>query len=232
MKRFLCVLLFMIILVFSNVSFSQCTVVQKPDSTFITTCINSYAGKYVSSHVKQYQGSPYLGGLPWHSGSIVFPNGHLQNIKIAFNVYSNMLSGLLNDTTELNLYNVNVFYFENKKFIKELKKTRYQEIYFEVLFSGEIELLKRYRQELKLTKQDNSFLGNNAFDLDGTFVEKSEYYIRCSSGEIKQIVLNYRSLVKEIPDLKDYLNAFSGKKILAEEDLVSIFLDYDKKNLP
>lgn len=212
-----------IFLLLPAVSEAQCNVSQTETGEVITTCTNQYNGKYTSTHIRQYGGSPYLGVQQWHDGSLLLANGHIQPVTVSIDIYNNILKCLMPDSTNIVVEAIREFYVEDKRFIivQREKLPISQPLYYQVLYDGSIRLLKKYSQQLKLNKSNSSFNQKSPFDLDGYFETTVDYYYQDYISSVPKQFIPKRKIVYALFS-QTYSGVDKNEKV-SEAELINLF---------
>ena len=213
----------------SNGQRTQCVIMQDQKGRLVTTYIGKNA---IPTYTTTYLGSPYLGDLVWHQGTLIYRNQTKLAAQIAYDIVLDQIYWRLNDSTEAIQALPDEFTLEGRRFISDqyriIKVNRVT--YYEILYDGTTKLLRRWTKRFRLIDPK---LYTHRIPLEDRFVGEyiltGDLYIQKEAERPKFIIPSEYSLSRVLPDMGSTLANFIASHELTDQVLVEALIQYDKR---
>ena len=173
-------------------------------------------------------GSPFLGGTPWHLGTITLDNQTVIPAMLCYDLNNRILYTVDSVANEQPEIKPNSFTFEGAEFISF--KTHFLGFtnieYGNLIYDGTTKLLVKLH---KSVGHPNSFHLPN-FNEDGVYVDSNNYYVQKKDGEFEHLNLSNRAILAKLVDKKSEISEFIRNRridVQNEKDLIVVLRFYD-----
>ncbi len=197
--------------------------------------VTTYTGKNaVPTYTTTCLGSPYLGDLVWHQGTLIYRNQIEMPAQIAYDIVLDQIYWRLNDSTKAVQALPDEFTLEGRRFINDQYKiiNVKRVTYYEVLYDGKNKLFRRWTKRLRLIDPK---LYSYRVPLEDRFVGEyiltGDLFIQKEGEHPKFVLLNEYSLSSALPNMGSELANFIASHELTDQILVEALILYDRRSL-
>ena len=228
MKKSLLLLLILSLLV-STTKAQKITISTDSKGQIITTVISAVYSRG-NTHTFIYIGSPYLGDVVWHIGTITLDNQTIIPATLCYDLTTGILYTIDSSSVTDKWIEINpaAFTVEGAEFISF--KTHFlgmtNTLYANLIYDGKTKLLVKLHKNLRRPDNFHNFQSHD----DGVYMSNNRYYLQKQDGEVEPINLNNKSILAKLMDKKNEISEFlKNSKIMIkdEKDLITVLRFYD-----
>lgn len=177
-------------------------------------------------------GSPYLGDVVWHPGSLILRDQRRIPAQIAYNIVFDQVFCRLNDSAAMVQVLPDEFTMEGRRFVANQYKVLSMKrvLYCEVLYDGKTKLIRRWTKRLRPIEwklypsripQEDRFVAE--------YIPTGDFYLKKEGERPVFFLPNEYALSRLLPNMGTKLANFIASHELTDQVLVEALIQYDNR---